>query len=230
MSTATPAVSAIRSTADKRHFWLRKLHSLSGVVPVGGYMAIHLMAENSAIRFKGAAGWNQVAELLGNLPMLQVVEAALLGGILFHGIYGLVIMADARGSMPDSLLRYPAARNWWFFVQRITGLIAFAFIGYHFYTTRLQFYLGQFGARSPVDVTAHWMHGNIFEAPGAIVIYIIGVTASVFHFTNGMWNFLVSWGITVGPRAQRVSAWFWGLAGFGMAAFSLWVLFGFQNV
>jgi succinate dehydrogenase / fumarate reductase cytochrome b subunit len=27
----------------------------------------------------------------------------------------------------------------------------------------------------------------------------------VFHFSNGLWAFFVSWGITVGPKAQRVS-------------------------
>ena len=41
------------------------------------------------------------------------------------------------------------------------------------------------------------------------LLYMIGVVASVFHFANGMWAFLVSWGITVGPRAQRISSYFW---------------------
>ena len=27
--------------------------------------------------------------------------------------------------------------------------------------------------------------------------------ACVFHFTNGIWTFCITWGITVGPRAQR---------------------------
>jgi len=30
--------------------------------------------------------------------------------------------------------------------------------------------------------------------------------AASYHFANGLWSFLVSWGITVGPRAQRVSS------------------------
>jgi succinate dehydrogenase / fumarate reductase cytochrome b subunit len=41
------------------------------------------------------------------------------------------------------------------------------------------------------------------------VLYVIGVIAAVFHFSNGMWSFLVSWGITVGPRAQRISSYIW---------------------
>jgi succinate dehydrogenase / fumarate reductase, cytochrome b subunit len=31
----------------------------------------------------------------------------------------------------------------------------------------------------------------------------VGVLASVFHFTNGIWTFCITWGITVGQRAQR---------------------------
>lgn len=52
------------------------------------------------------------------------------------------------------------------------------------------------------------MH-QIASNPVYFVLYVIGVIAAVFHFSNGMWSFLVSWGITVGPRAQRVSTYVW---------------------
>jgi succinate dehydrogenase / fumarate reductase cytochrome b subunit len=214
------------TAADKRHFLLRKLHSLTGILPVGGYLLVHLFVENSAIRFRGVAGWNEVAEFLGNVPLLQVVEVILLASILFHGIYGLVIVKDAR----MNLTRYPRARNWMFFVQRITGGIAFLFIGYHFATTRLQYYLGSFGFQPAITVNASWMHHNIFGNPAITAIYVVGVVASVFHLTNGIWNMLISWGITVGPTAQKVSAWVCTSAGIAMSAFGVWVIYGFQNV
>jgi succinate dehydrogenase / fumarate reductase cytochrome b subunit len=37
------------------------------------------------------------------------------------------------------------------------------------------------------------------------IFYIIGVVASAFHLGNGIWTFLITWGITVGARAQRIS-------------------------
>jgi succinate dehydrogenase / fumarate reductase cytochrome b subunit len=52
------------------------------------------------------------------------------------------------------------------------------------------------------------MH-NIATNPVMFTIYVIGIIAAVFHFSNGMWSFLVSWGITVGPRAQRISTFVW---------------------
>jgi succinate dehydrogenase / fumarate reductase cytochrome b subunit len=36
-----------------------------------------------------------------------------------------------------------------------------------------------------------------------LVLYLIGVLGTIYHFSNGLWSFSVHWGITVGPRAQR---------------------------
>lgn len=49
------------------------------------------------------------------------------------------------------------------------------------------------------------MH-DIVTQPLLLTLYIIGIVAACFHFSNGLWSFLISWGITVGPRAQRVSS------------------------
>ena len=40
----TPAASAL----DKRRFWLRRLHSLSGIFPVGFYVLVHLVINSFA--------------------------------------------------------------------------------------------------------------------------------------------------------------------------------------
>ena len=38
---------------NERHFWLRRLHSLSGIVPVGGFLAFHLYENYSATQGAG---------------------------------------------------------------------------------------------------------------------------------------------------------------------------------
>ena len=50
-----------------------------------------------------------------------------------------------------------------------------------------------------------------------LIIYVIGVTATVWHFANGIWLFLVDWGITIGARAQR-------LTGYACIAFGILLL------
>jgi succinate dehydrogenase / fumarate reductase cytochrome b subunit len=46
------------------------------------------------------------------------------------------------------------------------------------------------------------MHGMMAD-PIAFTLFLVGTLASVFHFTNGIWTFCITWGITVGQRAQR---------------------------
>ena len=49
------------------------------------------------------------------------------------------------------------------------------------------------------------------------IVYMIGITSTVWHLANGVWLFLVDWGITIGDRAQR-------LTGYACIAFGLLLL------
>ncbi|MHB8619963.1 MAG: hypothetical protein ACYDAG_10390, partial [Chloroflexota bacterium] len=51
--------------------------------------------------------------------------------------------------------------------------------------------------------------------------YIVGVIATSFHFCNGLFTAGLTWGITIGPRAQRAASRFWLVVFVGMSA--LWV-------
>ena len=42
-----------------------------------------------------------------------------------------------------------------------------------------------------------------FSSWDGIVIYMIGILAAAFHFSNGLWGFCVSWGILIGKKSQR---------------------------
>jgi succinate dehydrogenase / fumarate reductase cytochrome b subunit len=83
--------------------------------------------------------------------------------------------------------------------QRVTGLITLLFIFYHLWTFRCTSFFS-----SPADP-------NVVAASFAILpvflFYIIGIVAASFHLGNGIWTFLITWGITVGRRAQRLSQW-----------------------
>jgi succinate dehydrogenase / fumarate reductase cytochrome b subunit len=97
--------------------------------------------------------------------------------------------------------RFSYNRNWLFALQRITGVITFIFVAWHVYETRLQVTFGN----TSYDELGNHMH-NIVSNPVVFSIYIVAVVAATFHFANGLWAFLVSWGITVGPRAQKISS------------------------
>jgi succinate dehydrogenase / fumarate reductase cytochrome b subunit len=113
--------------------------------------------------------------------------------LLFHAIYGLYIAFTAK----NNASRYGYFRNWMFMLQRVSGVITLVFVAWHVWETRVQ---AAFGA----DVNFQMME-NILSNPFMFWFYIIGVISAIFHFANGLWSFLVSWGITVSPRSQVIS-------------------------
>jgi len=178
-------------TAD-RQFWVRRLHSLSGILPIGGFLAFHLFENYQATR--GADAYNEMTHKLQTLPFAVAAEILIIAvPLLFHGIYGLFVTGTASPNPISN--RY--FRNFMYTLQRVTGVIVFAFILFHYWTTRL------------VQLTDHESL-NLFsqvqaavENPWIYAFYIAGILSATFHLANGIWSFSIVWGITVGPQAQR---------------------------
>lgn len=180
------------SAADQRHWILRRLHSLSGIVPIGGFLFFHIF-ENSYVTHGGAAWWKE-SEFTRNLPFQMIVEALLLWiPISYHAIYGLVITVTSAPNVTE----YGYERNLQYTLQRITGILALAFILFHFFTTRGWFYL------TGVETNYARMHAFMMN-PVYLSAYIIGTIACLYHLTNGIFTFSITWGLTVGPRAQTM--------------------------
>lgn len=175
-----------------REFWARRLHSLSGIVPIGGFLAFHLFENYQATR--GAEAYNEMTHKLQTLPFAVGAEILIIAvPLIFHGVYGLFVTGTAS---PNPIAnRY--FRNFMYTLQRVTGVIVFAFILFHYWTTRL------------VQLTDHESL-NLFNQVQAAVanpwiyaFYIAGILSATFHLANGIWSFSIVWGITVGPQAQR---------------------------
>jgi succinate dehydrogenase / fumarate reductase cytochrome b subunit len=180
-----------------RSYYARKLHSLLGVLPLGLFIIEHALTNFSAFE-GGPEGFQRNVNFLHNMPLVFFLELFIIWlPILFHGIYGLYLAYQSEINVG----RYPYARNWAFAMQRLSGLITFVFVAWHFYETRFQVTLGNV----TYDELGTHMH-QIASDPVHFALYSIGAIFAMFHFANGLWAFLVSWGITVGPRAQRVSA------------------------
>jgi succinate dehydrogenase / fumarate reductase cytochrome b subunit len=183
----------------RNSYFSRKLHSLLGVIPVGFFLIEHLLTNYSAYKGGPAAFLAQV-NWLHELPLVLLLEiVGIWLPLLYHAVYGLYVAYTARNNVSN----YGYFRNQMFFLQRVTGVITFLFVAWHFFETRFQITLGL--PQSEIGVQMHHIATN----PINFVLYCIGIVAAVFHFSNGMWSFLVSWGVTVGPRAQRVSTFVW---------------------
>jgi succinate dehydrogenase / fumarate reductase, cytochrome b subunit len=196
-----------------RTFILRKLHQLSGIVPLGIFLLEHFYTNSKAL--SGAADFNNAVKDLQSIPYILFVE---IGGIfiplIYHAVYGLVITMEAR---PNNLA-YPYPRNWFYTIQRITGVILFFFITFHV----LNFRFGLIPGLNSISVAhepgkAFDIVAGEFRMVPIFLVYMVGITATVWHFANGIWLFLVDWGIAIGERAQKIT-------GYACIAFGVFLL------
>jgi succinate dehydrogenase / fumarate reductase cytochrome b subunit len=169
----------------------RRLHSISGIVPVGAFFAFHLYTNTAASR--GADAYNAAAARLQQLPFAIVLEVALIAvPILFHGIYGLFLMAEeAPGAeRPGARARILSI------AQRATGVIVFAFILFHLWTARLV----QIRDHESLDLF-RLMQASL-ASPWIHAFYVAGILAAAFHLSAGIWTFSQTWGLSRSPRAR----------------------------
>ncbi|HEX6046975.1 MAG TPA: succinate dehydrogenase cytochrome b558 subunit [Pyrinomonadaceae bacterium] len=184
-----------------RTFILRKLHQLSGIFPLGIFLLEHFYTNSKAL--SGAASFNKAVADLQSIPYILLVE---IGGIfiplLYHAVYGLVITMEAR---PNNLA-YPYPRNWFYLIQRITGVILFFFILFHVLNFRFGLVPGlNMDSVAENSNRAFEIVAREFRMVPIFIVYLIGITATVWHLANGIWLFLVDWGVTIGERAQRLT-------------------------
>jgi succinate dehydrogenase / fumarate reductase cytochrome b subunit len=183
----------VAAVDSRTSYILDKLQSLSGVIPIGAFLAEHFWSNSYAL--VSVNKYNEVSSELQQIPWRVIVETCVLFiPILFHGLYGIYIWWKGK----SNALGHPWMANWLYVLQRWTGIVAFLFIGWHLYTER---FLGH-GVTSYADVQRNMMN------PWNVAFYIVGVIASSFHLGNGLWNFACKWGIAVSANAQRVAGWF----------------------
>jgi len=176
---------------------LHKLHSLSGIVPLGIFLVQHLTLNSFALA--SPQHFNAVIDFFNKkMPshILFVLEWGLIFlPLLFHGIYGLVITAHGQVNVG----RYSYWRNWMYLWQRISGVILVVYIAVHVWGTTISHRL--FGTNIYYEGMVQY-----FQSPLIVAFYLLGITAATFHLSNGIWNFCIRWGITVSERAQQACA------------------------
>lgn len=176
-------------------FTLRKIHSLFGILPLGLFITEHMLINFTALY--GAHAYNRAVEILHSFPLLWVLEVFLIAlPLTFHALLGIYIAWQAR----NNHLKYGYWRNWAFYLQRLTGLFVFFFVIYHVLNLKFNPALSHLSMYEKVIMQ--------FNSLTGVILYALGLTATLFHFINGLWGFMVNWGILRGTRAQKI----WGYA------------------
>ena len=179
------------SSNNKSNFYIRRIHSIVGVLPVGIFLVVHFLI-NSSVFINGNSSYLKAIGLMKGTPGIIILELGLIAiPIIFHAAYGFWIVYVAR----NNALQYKYYRNWAFYLQRITAILTTIFLIVHVWTLRL----AQHEPGLVIDKLISWLH-NPFTA----LFYIVGYLAAVYHFGNGLFTFLITWGVAKGPRAQQV--------------------------
>jgi len=182
---------------DNREFLMRRLHSLLGIVPIGLFLTQHLIVNHFATQ--GAEAFNAASHFMANLPFVIFLEIFVIYlPIMYHAFYGVYIAFTSRNNVG----KYSYMRNILFKAQRYTGVFLVIFIAWHVFETRFQVAIGN-AAEADFNMMA-----NILENPWMLAFYVVGVLTATFHLSNGLWSFLVTWGITQSEKAQRYSTYF----------------------
>jgi succinate dehydrogenase / fumarate reductase cytochrome b subunit len=218
----------------RHEFVIRRLHSLSGLVPVGAYMVIHLLTNASVLDGAGAFQSN-VYKIHSLGRLLPFVEWGFIFiPILFHAIVGVAI---AVGMVPNTT-NYPYTANRRYTLQRWTGMIAFAFIMWHVFQMHGWFHFDAwltnvaepYGGAKFRPYNAASSAGLALQSFVVVLLYAVGVLACVYHLANGMWTMGITWGVWTSPRAQAWASKVCGTFGVLLAIVSMSALYGMWNV
>lgn len=185
------------------HSLLRKVHSSTGILPVGVFLFTHLATSSTAL--DGRVEWNLRFERNLSFWGLPFVEwSVILVPLCLHALVGSWLLL--RRQVDDAPLA--SAPTWSSAAQRVTGVLALAFIVLHLWEYRVQRAVGALARDELHDRLAASLDGRLI-----FVAYLVGVSAAVFHFANGLWRFSVRSGIARTKRQQRVCAVAFGIGG-----------------
>ena len=185
-------VPPIRAGQGHSFLW-RRLHSLSGIVPVGAFLIEHFIS--NAFATNGPHAYAEQVKFLTGLPFVPALEiVGIYIPLLYHSLYGFYIWFRGQSNVSE----YPWAGNFMYAAQRWTGAITFVYILWHTYTMRFT------GIHLLTNSQAAFHKVQVeLQNPWALAFYVIGIIAASWHFAYGLYLFCAKWGITVSETSRK---------------------------
>jgi succinate dehydrogenase / fumarate reductase cytochrome b subunit len=185
-------VPPLRAGEGHSFFW-RRLHSLTGIVPIGAFLVEHFFSNFVAV--EGPAAYTKQVSFLAGFPFVFFLELFFIWiPIAYHAGYGFYVWFRGGSNVGD----YAYKGNWLYTSQRWTGAIAFFYMAYHVWHLR---FAGEHILTNPAIAFPKVQHE--FQNPWIVAFYAIAIVAASWHFAYGIWLFCAKWGIVSGERAQR---------------------------
>ncbi len=190
----------------------RELHALSGVVPMGIFVIVHVLIQSRALAGQEAIA--RVARWGLSISFISLLEIVLVYvPLTFHALYGVVLLVRPGRPPADS----PYAANWRLLV-RGSAWAALVFIAYHAYVMDLSQHAQGIDAVSKHTFLASYLSSGTSSAAGVLIpwnalFYLVGLAATTIHFAAGTWGYLVRTKRAATVEGKRRLAFGLGLAG-----------------
>jgi succinate dehydrogenase / fumarate reductase, cytochrome b subunit len=218
----------MRQWYQRNYFFIRRLHSLLGIVPVGAFFLVHMLLNSRAAQSPEQYQW--VPDALDQIPYIWAIELGLIiAPIVFHGMLGALIVWQGDPTPPRPALSWYA--SWAYLLQRYTGVALFLLLAVHLAQTWWQHWQIKIGnalhPQGKQEFQIYAMMNGILQQPVWLVIYILFVLIAAYHFGNGIYNFAYKWGVTTSKSSQRFAIGLGllaGLLGVWMGMVALWGL------
>jgi succinate dehydrogenase / fumarate reductase cytochrome b subunit len=208
----------------RNQFLIYRLFSLAGLMPVGAFLAVHLLTNASVLA--GPATFQARVDMIHSLgPLLVPIEWAFIFlPMIFHAVVGFVIIANGMPNVGS----YAYVSNVRYTLQRATGMIAFVFIIWH--VTQLHWLGTPFGGGRFDPHYATSSAAVVLRPLLITILYAVGILSTVFHFSNGLWTMGITWGLWTSPAAMRRANLISVFVGVLLGGAGLGALGGMRNV
>ena len=176
------------------YFITRRIHSLTGLVPVGLFLVYHLYLQ--LYLHSGAEVYNEVINGFYDSPLaIWSLVIVVYIPLFFHAFFGIRLIFESK--VQPSYTYFSHLLYW---LQRISGVGVLLFTIAHVWNAQL----GPWVAGTWGTHFEHLSSGFADPDSGLITkaVYLLGTIGAVFHFSNGINTFCMTWGIALTPKSQ----------------------------
>ena len=169
---------------------MRRVHSATGLFPLGAYLLFHAW-EQWPVRDSRDALFARLSSSHNAL----IEAAVVLLPLAVHAVLGIRLYVSRPNAEGDGYVS-PAFRS----LQAVTGLVAIAFVVLHL----LGGFLPRVSEPNPIGAAFMGIRGQVESIPG-LVLYVIGLAAVCTHFGQGLGLALLRLSpAQFSPRSARV--------------------------
>ena len=210
----------------RHEFFIRRVHSLLGIVPLGLYMTVHLATNASLLN--GTQTFQRAVFLIHSPgKLLPLIEWGLIfTPLIFHAVIGVWIAKSGKSNSSQYQFRSNKRYTW----QRWTGFMALVYLFFHILHLHGWFHIAAweamirplgFGVFRPFNAASSLVRAMQEWSIVWPAFYLVGMLACVYHLANGLWTSGITWGLWISPTAQARASKLCTVIGCGLAVLGI---------